>query len=661
MTIAVCTVCVLIAQYCIRTYFIEQRPFSKEIIKPLVRYLITGITVLVVAVPEGLPLAVTISLAYAVKKMMTDHNLVRHLDACETMGNATAICSDKTGTLTTNRMTVVKCFINNQFFNQLPKSNELDDALKQFVYTSISVNSNYASKMEPVTKPGQLPQQLGNKTECGLLGFVEHLGGSYSKIREQYPTKDYIHVYTFNSGRKSMSTCVRHPTIPGGVRLFSKGASEMVLVKCKYILVGDQVKEFTSDDYNKVLRNAIEPMACDGLRTICVAYKDFVPANTPNKTEYQEYLPSNGEPNWDEEEAHYTSNLTCICICGIQDPVRAEVPEAIRKCKNAGIVVRMVTGDNVNTARSIARSCGIISPNDDFLVLEGKEFNERIKDSNGEVSQEKVDAIWPKLRVLARSSPQDKYILVKHIIASTFNPNREVVAVTGDGTNDGPALKKADVGFAMGIQGTDVAKEASDIILTDDNFNSIVKAVMWGRNVYDSIAKFLQFQLTVNVVAVTCAFIGACVVSESPLRAVQMLWVNLIMDTLASLALATEPPTEDLLNRKPYGRTKPLISRTMMKNIIGHSVYQLTVIFVILFAGPKLFDLEDGTGSPNKQFKPTQHFTMIFNAFVLMTLFNEINSRKIHGERNVFKGFFSNPIFYGIWIVTLCLQVSLFF
>ena len=195
--------------------------------------------------------------------------------------------------------------------------------------------------------------------------------------------------------------------------------------------------------------------------------------------------------------------------------MRDEVPEAIRKCKSAGIVVRMVTGDNVNTARSIARACGIIGVNDDFLVMEGKEFNQRIKNENGEVNQEKFDAVWPRLRVLARSSPQDKYILVKHIIISKLNPNREVVAVTGDGTNDGPALKKADVGFAMGIQGTDVAKEASDIILTDDNFNSIVKAVMWGRNVYDSIAKFLQFQLTVNVVAVICAFVGACVVGVS--------------------------------------------------------------------------------------------------------------------------------------------------
>ncbi|CAG2179211.1 unnamed protein product, partial [Oppiella nova] len=182
-------------------------------------------------------------------------------------------------------------------------------------------------------------------------------------------------------------------------------------------------------------------------------------------------------------------------------------------------------------------------------------------------------------------SPSDKYVLVKHIIESKLNPNREVVAVTGDGTNDGPALKKADVGFAMGIAGTDVAKEASDIILTDDNFSSIVKAVMWGRNVYDSIAKFLQFQLTVNVVAVIVAFVGACAIEDSPLKAVQMLWVNLIMDTLASLALATEMPTSSLLLRKPYGRTKPLISRTMMKNIIGHAIYQLVVIFFLLFGG----------------------------------------------------------------------------
>ena len=239
----------------------------------------------------------------------------------------------------------------------------------------------------------------------------------------------------------------------------------------------------------------------------------------------------------------------------------------------------------MGTARSIAAKCGIINPSGDFLILDGKELNERIRDATGAVSQNRFDKIWPRLRVLDGSSPTDKYILVKHIIESKLNPEREVVAVTGDGTNDGPALKQADVGFAMGIAGTDVAKEASDIIVTDDNFSSIVKAVMWGRNVYDAIAKFLQFQLTNNVVAVIVAFIGACAIDDSPLKAVQMLWVNMIMDTLASLALATEVPTKELLKRKPYGHSKGLLSPIMLKNIVGQAVFQLAVILVILFQG----------------------------------------------------------------------------
>ncbi len=509
MTIAICTVIVLIVRFCIKEYGQDKKPFNASIFNPLIKFLITGITVLVVAVPEGLPLAVTISLAYAVKKMMKDNNLVRHLDACETMGNATAICSDKTGTLTTNRMTVVQCYINGKFYETLPKAADVPENIKKLTFDSISINSNYASKMEPVTRPGQLPSQLGNKTECGLLGFVEHLGGNYAHVREQNPTNQFVHIYTFNSSRKCMSTVINHPTIPGAKRLFCKGASEMVLNKCKFMLVGNEAKDFSTHDFDDINRQIIEPMASNGLRTICVAYKDFIPADQ-KRARNDEIFP--GNINWDEEEISCQQSLTCLCICGIQDPVRDEVPEAIRKCKSAGIVVRMVTGDNVNTARSIARACGIIGVNDDFLVMEGKEFNQRIKNDAGEVSQEKFDQVWPRLRVLARSSPQDKYILVKHIIISKLNPNREVVAVTGDGTNDGPALKKADVGFAMGIQGTDVAKEASDIILTDDNFNSIVKAVMWGRNVYDSIAKFLQFQLTVIVVAVLCAFLGALII-----------------------------------------------------------------------------------------------------------------------------------------------------
>merc|ERR1719317_703012 len=349
--------------------------------------------------------------------------------------------------------------------------------------------------------------------------------------------------------------------------------------------------------------------------------------------------------------------MTCFCVVGIEDPVRDEVPAAIQQCQRAGITVRMVTGDNINTARAIATKCGIVKPGDNYLVLEGKEFNKRVRDPHtNEIRQDLLDKIWPRLRVLARSQPIDKYTLVKGIIDSNISAGREVVAVTGDGTNDAPALKKADVGFAMGIAGTDVAKEASDIILTDDNFSSIVKAVMWGRNVYDSISKFLQFQLTVNVVAVTVAFLGACIIRDSPLKAVQMLWVNLIMDTFASLALATEQPTEELLLRKPYGRNKALISRTMAKNILGHSVYQLIVIFVLLFAGEKLFDIDNGRGL-TLHAAPTQHFTIIFNTFVMMQIFNEINARKIHGERDVFGGIWTNPVFCSILVGTFVAQV----
>nr|XP_041632655.1 plasma membrane calcium-transporting ATPase 2-like isoform X5 [Drosophila kikkawai] len=648
-TIAVLTVIILIIQFCFKTFVIDEKPWKNTYANNLVKHLIIGVTVLVVAVPEGLPLAVTLSLAYSVKKMMKDNNLVRHLDACETMGNATAICSDKTGTLTTNRMTVVQSYICEKLCKVLPTLNDIPQHVGNLITMGISVNSAYTSNIMAGKNPGDLPIQVGNKTECALLGFVQALGVKYQSIRDEIPEDKFTRVYTFNSVRKSMGTVIPRPN--GGYRLYTKGASEIIMKKCSFIYGHEgTLEKFTPDMQERLIREVIEPMACDGLRTISVAYRDFV----PGKAAVNE-VHIDGEPNWDDE-VNIMTNLTCLCVVGIEDPVRPEVPDAIRKCQRAGITVRMVTGDNVNTARSIAIKCGILRPNDDFLVLEGKEFNRRIRDSNGDIQQHLIDKVWPRLRVLARSSPTDKYTLVKGIIDSTVSENREVVAVTGDGTNDGPALKKADVGFAMGIAGTDVAKEASDIILTDDNFSSIVKAVMWGRNVYDSIAKFLQFQLTVNVVAVIVVFIGACAVQDSPLKAVQMLWVNLIMDTLASLALATEPPTPDLLLRKPYGRTKPLISRTMMKNILGQALYQLVVIFGLLFVGDLILDIESGRGQELNA-GPTQHFTIIFNTFVMMTLFNEINARKIHGQRNVIEGLFTNPIFCTIWIFTMISQV----
>lgn len=647
-TIAVLTVIILITQFCVKKFVFQGEIWKAIYFREFVRFFIVGVTVLVVAVPEGLPLAVTLSLAYSVKKMMKDNNLVRHLDACETMGNATAICSDKTGTLTTNRMTAVQCYICEIQYKNMPKYEEIPDDIATKIVEGISVNCGYTSKIVPPETANELPKQVGNKTECALLGFVTSVGKSYQAVRDDLPEEILTRVYTFNSVRKSMSTVIPKKN---GFRVYTKGASEIILKKCGYIYGRNgHLEKFTKEMQDRLVRNVIEPMACDGLRTISVAYKDFV---TGSADINQVHI--DNEPNWDDED-NIVSNLTCLCVVGIEDPVRPEVPEAIKKCQRAGITIRMVTGDNVNTARSIATKCGIVKPGEDYLILEGKEFNRRVRDSNGEVQQTLLDKVWPRLRVLARSSPSDKYTLVKGMIDSNVSKGREVVAVTGDGTNDGPALKKADVGFAMGITGTDVAKEASDIILTDDNFSSIVKAVMWGRNVYDSISKFLQFQLTVNVVAVIVAFIGACAVQDSPLKAVQMLWVNLIMDTLASLALATEMPTPDLLLRKPYGRTKALISKTMMKNIIGQAIYQLIIIFGLLFVGDKILDIPTGRGAEYGSL-PTQHFTIIFNTFVLMTLFNEINARKLHGQRNVFEGLFTNPIFYSIWVITMVSQV----
>lgn len=569
---------------------------------------------------------------------MKDNNLVRHLDACETMGNATAICSDKTGTLTMNRMTVVQAHIAGEYHKTIPNPETLPENVLDKLIVGIAVNSAYTTKILPSEKEGGLPRHIGNKTECALLQFVLQLKKDYQIIRNEVPEEKMFKVYTFNSARKSMSTVLKNPD--GGFQMFSKGASEIVLKKCSKILdeMGE-VKALKSHERDNLIKDVIEPMASEGLRTICLAFREFDDSPT----------------DWDNEN-DILSGLTCIAVVGIEDPVRPEVPDAIKQCQSAGITVRMVTGDNINTARAIATKCGILQAGDDFLCLEGKQFNKRIRNAKGEIEQERIDRIWPRLRVLARSSPTDKHTLVKGIIDSTVMERRQVVAVTGDGTNDGPALKKADVGFAMGIAGTDVAKEASDIILTDDNFTSIVKAVMWGRNVYDSISKFLQFQLTVNVVAVIVAFTGACITQDSPLKAVQMLWVNLIMDTLASLALATEPPTEALLLRKPYGRNKPLISRTMMKNIFGHAIYQLVIVFTLLFAGEKIFDIDSGRNAP-LQAPPSEHYTIVFNTFVLMQLFNEVNARKIHGERNVFNGIFKNPIFCSIVLGTFLVQI----
>ncbi|OQV19585.1 Plasma membrane calcium-transporting ATPase 3 [Hypsibius exemplaris] len=661
LSFAVATAVALIIRFCVEEFGIKGRQWdSTNDVHRILNAVIIGITILVVAIPEGLPLAVTLTLAVSAKKMMKDHNLVRNLFACETMGCATTICSDKTGTLTTNRMTVTECYIGGKVHSPYPDGRTTAKKLLDLTAEGVATNSNYTTNVITSNEiAGALPIQVGNKTECALLHFVKSIGYDYQTIRDDNPEESFVKVYTFNSNRKSMSTVIRTET---GWRVHCKGAAEIILAKCDFIMSADgSVEKLTETTRTEILDMVVSQMACNGLRTICSAVKNIV--STSESAAENEQV-STETPNFDDEET-IIAGLTCLAVFGIEDPVRPEVPAAILKCRRAGVTVRMLTGDNVNTAKSIATKCGIITPDElegTVAVMEGVEFNRRIRDDKGKIDPEKFDQVWTGLRVLARSTPQDKYTLVEGIIDSKVTKHREVVAVTGDGTNDAPALKKADVGFAMGIAGTEVAKEASDIIITDDNFISIVQACMWGRNIYDNICKFLQFQLTVNVTALIVSITAACAIGETPLKAVPMLWINLIQDTLASLALATEPPSEHLLERRPYGRKANLLSQIMIRNIAGQGLYQLSIIFFLLF-GQSVFNLNPDPGlaaviGPNLRFGQSsrQLDTLIFNAFVFMTIFNLVNARCIHNERNVFARFFRNPFFVAIFLTLLGTQ-----
>jgi len=581
---------------------------------------IIAVTIVVVAVPEGLPLAVTISLAYSMRQMTRDQNLVRHLSACETMGGATTICSDKTGTLTENKMSVQSVWMFGSKYD-LSELHHINDEQKRLIFQSCCLNNENGTI--GTNKDGSL-EFLGNVTECAILVFADKLAGNNvsSTLKSQYPV---IHKKGFDSSRKRMSTVINFKDF---ARVFTKGAPEIIITRCNNIMLSNgQIAPFTSDLVNDVTRT-IEGLAQKGLRTLAFAYKDM-----------------DSSQSW--EEMNYETELVFIGVVGIEDPVRPEVPASVIICQNAGVVVRMVTGDNVTTASKIAQDCNIITK--DGIILEGPKFSV--------MSDEELKDILPKLRILARSTPADKFRLV-----NLLREMGEVVAVTGDGTNDAPALHAADVGLAMGISGTEVAKQAADIIILDDNFASIVKSILWGRCVFDNVRKFLQFQLTVNVAALAIAFIGAITGYGTPLNAIQLLWVNLIMDTLAALALGTETPHPDLLKRKPYGREGKLITWTMWRNIIGQSLLQIATLAILLYSvndnQVHMFLPRVDSGKDNfEQGDPSTHYTIIFNVFVLFQVFNEINSRKVNNKFNVFEGIFSNPLFPIILSLIVGIQV----
>ncbi|KAJ7837021.1 Ca-transporting ATPase [Mycena olivaceomarginata] len=616
-----------------------------------VNIVIIVVTLVVVAVPEGLPLAVTLALAFATKRMTYEKLLVRILGSCETMANASVVCTDKTGTLTQNVMTVVAGSVGihakfvryletntgrtnanesgvrkhvNDFSLDLSQLNmALSPQLRELFNEAIAVNSTAFQDKSPET--GE-PIFVGSKTEAALLQFAQDL--QWPDFRTTRDGVTVVQMIPFSSERKAMGVVVRTPK--GMFRLYLKGASEILSKKCVQHVVEIETAPIDELADDNITRTTIF-YANQMLRTIALCYRDL-----------ESWPPKDTTQN-EQNEVSYDNlahDLTLIGIVGIEDPLRPGVLEAVKKCQMAGVAVKMCTGDNVLTARSTAIRCGIFSPGG--IIMEGAVFRD--------LSLEEKIEIVPRLQVLARSSPKDKKILVE-----TLKHIGEVVSVTGDGTNDDLALKTAHVGFSMGIAGTEVAKKASDIILMDDNLASIVKAIIWGRCVNDAVRKFLQFQVSTNVAAVVLTFVSAVasVEESSVLSAVQLLWINIIMDTFAALALATDPATESLLNRKPDKKTMPLFSTEMYKQILFQSTYQIIFTLVFHFAGLEILE------AAKKNNLIVQ--TLVFNAFVFAQIFNSVNCRRLDRNLNIFEGILQNWYFISIILIEIGGQILIVF
>eukprot|EP00760_Papus_ankaliazontas_P031721 PhM_4_TR5422/c1_g1_i1/m.84255/K05850/ATP2B; Ca2+ transporting ATPase, plasma membrane len=619
-------------------------------------YFIIAVSVVVVAVPEGLPLSVTIALAYSQNQMMEDNNQVRRLAACETMGNTTQICSDKTGTLTQNMMSVKQGYVSGSHF-------ALSDAGAVLVPTKIDhvpqsvldllcegITLNSSSKKEKKANTWTWRTDMGNKTENGMLDFVDRVvlnsipetttALPHDQIRDRTKPNDRF-VFPFTSEKKRMSTFIRDPATRLWSTLHVKGASEKVLELSKHYYTHDGSVAPITDEVRAEIEDRILEFARDANRTIGVAV-------------------AHGLSVAGDEPEEPDAELVWIGVLGIQDPLRPEVKGAVKKCQNAGVTVRMCTGDNIDTAIAISKECGIYDESK-HIAMTGATFREIVfrKDTSPYKERRELDETLEKMTVLARSQPLDKQLLVLMLMM-----RGEVVAVTGDGTNDAPALKLANVGFVM-KSGTDIAVKSADIVLLDDNFRSVERAVVWGRTVNDNIRKFLQFQLCVNVVCVALTFVGSLSAEgKFPLKSVQLLWVNLIMDTFAALSLSTELPTEACLNRGPIPRKAPVVSRRMWRFILVGALYQLVVTILILHFGHDWFWVssewiqKDGDDFLTEKHKfNTEHMTIVFNAFVMMVIFNEFNARLLYDEVNIFNGFSRSIWFVVIIIIMAGFQV----
>ncbi|XP_057958372.1 putative calcium-transporting ATPase 13, plasma membrane-type [Malania oleifera] len=598
------------------TEFISGETKINDVVNAVVGIVAAAVTIVVVAIPEGLPLAVTLTLAYSMKRMMADKAMVRKLSACETMGSATTICTDKTGTLTTNQMKVTKFWLGQESLNDRGSaSSSIASNVLELIQQGVALNTT-GSVYKPAS--GSELEFSGSPTEKAILSWaVSEMKMDMERVKQSCVV---LQVEPFNSKKKRSGVSMRK-TADNTVHVHWKGAAEMMLAVCSsYIDASGNIKALDDDEMMRFQR-IIQAMAASSLRCIAFAHKQVL--------ETEEEEEDGKSPKKLQED-----RLTLLGMVGIKDPCRPGVKGAVQDCQYAGVNIKMITGDNVFTARAIATECGILRSDQDMdgAVVEGAEF----RNFTPEERMQKVE----KICVMARSSPFDKLLMVQ-----CLKQKGHVVAVTGDGTNDAPALKEADIGLSMGIQGTEVAKESSDIVILDDNFASVATVVKWGRCVYTNIQKFIQFQLTVNVAALTINFVAAVSSGEVPLTAVQLLWVNLIMDTLGALALATEKPTAELMEKPPVGRTEPLITNIMWRNLLAQALYQIAVLLTLQLRGESIFGIDERVND-----------TLIFNTFVLCQVFNEFNARKLE-KKNVFRGIHRSRLFLGIIGITIVLQV----
>ena len=799
---AIVTFVALVIQMIVRYSTGEEKFEVKNLFKNLITIVILCVSIIVVAIPEGLPLAVTLSLSFSIKKLMDNNNLVRKMHACETMGGANVICTDKTGTLTMNIMLVRRIITHNERLEINPtsdlenlgldKNNTKDEHKKKkredhnelfpneeywdAIYNAIALNvDSNIIKLSEANINGDMEQvETKNQTDKGFIEFLYQYKSPISAKKELFlADKNLYKISPFDSKKKRMTTYVKSDKFPTGYRLFTKGGSENAVVYCdRYINKNTGKVEELTDEMKEFIGNEINEMNKKMMRTLYLCYNDISEQDYINceKPDEKGLLP-------DQKQ------LIFIGIFGLLDSLRPGVGTAVDKCHMAGVRVIMVTGDNLITATSIAKDCRIfprkididklrlhdvetkasetndpeknpqhikelleirpyaLTGNSFYYAIEGiyckicgedtqtckcpkseAEAEELAKDGSPKKpvkkdairNMENFTKITANLLVMARSQPIHKYALVLGLRALD-----NVVAVTGDGTNDAPALSKSDVGFSMN-DGTDIAKEASDIILMDNNFTSIVVAIIYGRSIYENLRKFLQFQLTVNFGACILVFLCSCIGNETPLTSIQMLWVNLIMDSLGSLALATEPPYDELLNKKPTNRNESIINGKMWKHIVGQSIFEIGILLVLYLIGPTFIPeakddiiksaeyisgcfgtlpgntmdkdkilfgnkdkwisetnfnssntncinicpmddfnytnwdnmtMEDFYDKYVSHYGGTTHMTFIFDAFVVYTLFNQINCRMIDDSFNTFKRISKGIMFC---IVTLC-------